>query len=337
MVSVVAGLSVARAEPNPDLDRARAQIDQVELDQALSSLSAALDRGGNDRDQLVEIYRLRGEVAVGMQKREVAVEAFVHLLALDPEAALSELVSPKIREIFDIAKAQVGTDGPLALAHEVSLDPAIKVVVRVERDTLALVKSAQVQYRTHAGVERKAIGEGQGTIAIGLADASARGARLHILDANRNRLRTIELGDLESVRRTGVTSAGGAGTVEGGAGDVRGGVDPGRRPLYRTWWLWASVSGAMLATGVGFTIARSGAKSDLDEILADDENHFFSEAEDAERRVNRYAALMGVGYGLAGAAAIAGAIFVLGGDDEGPALRPTATRDGVGMSFEVSF
>lgn len=335
--------SVAWAEPNPELDKAKSEIEMVQLDAASQSLTRALDRGGNTPEQLAEIYRLRGEVAVGRSQKDEAVAAFVQLIVVDPDAKLGELVSPKIKELFDLAKLQIGDKPPLVVSHQVDVDPAIKIHLRIERDAYAVVKSAQVQYRTADGAARKAIGEGAGTIAIALAENAVTGAVLHVLDARGNRVRSIDLGDMSvaSPNTGGVGSGSGVTAGVGGGAGLGSGSErePGEHPLYRKWWTWAAVTGAFAATGVGFTFARSSARGDLDDILANDGDHFLSDAQDARDRVNRYAAVMGIGYGLAGAAAIVGTILVLTGDAGGSAssVSPTVSGDGAGVSFEVSF
>jgi hypothetical protein len=113
---------------------------------------------------------------------------------------------------------------------------------------------------------------------------------------------------------------------------------PVKQPIYRQWWSWAAVSGVFAVSGIGFTVARADAKSDLDAILADDRDHFFSEARDAENRVNRYTAIAVVSYGFTAATAIAGAVFVLTAPDRSEVrVAPLPVRGGAALAMEVAF
>ncbi len=328
-LAIAALTAPARADGNPDLDQARQAIDRVELDRALTSLEAALARGGNAPTELAEIYRLLGEVLVGIGDPARAQDAFAHLLAVTPETELGELVSPKIREVFDAARASAPA-GYLTLSHSVNTQSALRITLVRDADPLGMVVAAEVVYRAD-GKPGKQRSEGEGALGVVLPADRVTDAVLYAVDARGNRVREIELGTLAVPRPAVAPVARGP----HGAPAER----PADRPLFRTWWPYLTLSGALAVTGVGFTVARVSAKSDLDDILADDESHFFSEAQGAEDRVNRYTAFAITGYALAAVAAAAGAVLVLTAPDgDGRAtIAPAASPAGVSLALEVSF
>src|SRR5437870_5819451 len=106
-VIVLALLVSARAfaEGNPYLGRAKEYLEELKYDKANEALDQALKFGANGPAELVQIYRMWGEVAAALGDAADAEKYFTRLLSLEPSAALPEGVSPKISAPFDAARA----------------------------------------------------------------------------------------------------------------------------------------------------------------------------------------------------------------------------------------
>src|SRR5262245_34677179 len=131
---VLVSAGTALAGDNPDLERARRLVEEVQLDEAIAALDAAVSRGGNDPERMAAIYRLLGEAAAGAGNDARATDAFARLLAIEPSATLDELVSPKLQTAFDAAAQAAPPGGYLILQHEVSGEPAVTVPLERRAD-----------------------------------------------------------------------------------------------------------------------------------------------------------------------------------------------------------
>ena len=95
------------------------------------------------------------------------------------------------------------------------------------------------------------------------------------------------------------------------------------------------------ATGFGFAARSSGR--DLDALNADSVHHDFQEAKDIEARIHRDALLANIGFGAAGAAAIASAILFVtqmhasSQERRVTTVRPVPIRGGASVTLEVPF
>lgn len=328
-IAVLAWSRLAIAGDNPDLERARELIEAVQLDEAVRALDAAVARGGNDPEQMATIYRLLGEAAAGVGDDARATDAFARLLAIEPTATLDEFSSPKLQTAFDAAAQAAPPGGYLVLEHQLSGSGAVSVTLERRADTLGMVAAAELVYTIPGGKTYRLRGDGEGAIEITLPARQVTDVVLYAVDGRGNRLRGIALGTLGSDRPEVVAPPS---------------LPPAPpQPIYRKLWAWGAVTGVFAVAGVGFTVARFSARSDLDAILADDRDHFFSEARDAENRVNRYTALTVVSYSLAAASAVAGAVLVLTAPDA-PAEPAPPVKAGVvplpggaAVSMELSF
>ena len=93
---LIASSSLAWAEEESPLVRARAALRDLKYEEVNQLLDEALRKGGNTPQQVVEIYRLHGEVLAALGRTADATLKFERLLILEPNAHLSDGVSPKI-------------------------------------------------------------------------------------------------------------------------------------------------------------------------------------------------------------------------------------------------
>jgi hypothetical protein len=92
-------------EPLALAERAYSNLD---YDAAVRNAEAALQRGGNDRRHLAQIYRLIGLSRAASGSAEAARDAFVRYLALEPESRLDRGLSPTMRAPFMEARGYWG-------------------------------------------------------------------------------------------------------------------------------------------------------------------------------------------------------------------------------------
>src|SRR5262245_5385207 len=96
--------NVAHAED--ELARARQLEGQLEYEQALAIVEAALARGGAEPARWVELHLLAGRLAAGLDRARVAEDHFARVLALRPETTLPEGTSPKLTAPLAAARAR---------------------------------------------------------------------------------------------------------------------------------------------------------------------------------------------------------------------------------------
>ena len=124
----------AFAEP-VKLGEARTALAAVQYDKARGLLVAALKEGTATPAEVAEIYRLSASTATVLGDRELAEQYYRRWLALDPSAALSSSVAPKLREPFVAAQAYIGAHGPLSVKAQ---RHAAHIAVIIEADPLAM-------------------------------------------------------------------------------------------------------------------------------------------------------------------------------------------------------
>ncbi len=105
-IGLVAGVpSSASAQPAPSsenklLQRGQSLFDDQQYEESIQTLSAALLRPSNTKDQKIAIYRLLALNYITINRKEEAESAVRGLLALEPEYALPAKESPRFRNFF---------------------------------------------------------------------------------------------------------------------------------------------------------------------------------------------------------------------------------------------
>lgn len=87
----------ARAEPVDALLLAQQAYNDVEFEKQRDEATRALEAGQNDRERLAQIYRLLGIAHAALEAPDRAKQAFMKLLAIDPDVALEHVLSPRLR------------------------------------------------------------------------------------------------------------------------------------------------------------------------------------------------------------------------------------------------
>jgi tetratricopeptide (TPR) repeat protein len=285
---------------------ARQHMDEVRFDQAFEVLDRALRAGRCRPAQLAQIYRLLGELAVGLGRTEEARDHFARLLALEPGTTLAEGTSPKITDVFAEARTRLGTHSLRIAGRADPRRPALITLV-VTDDPMRMVSGARLSYRRGDGSQRAVEGPGSQSIDLELPADAPPTVVLSALDTHGNVLREVPV-----ARTTPAVSR----------------EAPARRParrrsLWTRWWLWGSGAVAAGLAGGFFALRAGSDQQELDEIIAASDRHYFREAEALEQRARRNALMANVSFGAAAALAVTGAIFFLadrGAASDGPAI-----------------
>jgi hypothetical protein len=146
-------LALRAAEPPPQaaLERARNELKNLGYSEARPLLDAALNEGGHSREELAEIYALRGEVEAVLEGADASEREFRKLMVLDPHHAPPKRETPTFMLPFESARKWAQRAGALTIEHvPPATAPAaarFDVTVRIVSDPLAMVAGAKVLYR----------------------------------------------------------------------------------------------------------------------------------------------------------------------------------------------
>lgn len=307
MIAVLLASLASRAHADPTIESAKAAVDDSDYLTARTQLGQLIDLGGNSPEDMAEIYRLSGIVAGALGDAKVATEAFQRCLALAPKATLPPGTSPKITRPFAEAQAFWKTQEPLKIKAETSAEPpAVKLAV--VSDPLGMIARARVVASVDKGAPKTIEKPAAAEITITLPPGARIDLRVIALDEKGNRLAEVGSVDVPIV------------IVGSGVPAVRPAKPPppkkivkesprSPRPLYLKWWLWGGVAVAFAGGASYFGWETRAAKLELDELNAHSVNHAFDEAKDVERRGKRDALLTNIGFGAAGAFAVAATIL----------------------------
>ncbi len=128
------------AAPQDLVSRGKQLFEDQQYEESIQTLSAALVRPSNTREQRIEIYRLLALDYITLGRKEESEAAVRGLLALDPEYELPATESPRFRDFFTQAKQKWEADGKPGLQKESEPPPAPVTMAhaspsQVEHDT----------------------------------------------------------------------------------------------------------------------------------------------------------------------------------------------------------
>jgi hypothetical protein len=144
------GGSNAECRSNPHLARARELYDDLQYEEAATTLQRAIEYSSNCRWDLAEIYRLKAFVDAVNGERERCHRDFEIFLALSPDYEMPPDTPPKIRKCFEDAKEVAPSRRTLGLDHEAPREtqPSAPVSIKVKvTDPLRLVDQVKVYFR----------------------------------------------------------------------------------------------------------------------------------------------------------------------------------------------
>ncbi|HUS63540.1 MAG TPA: tetratricopeptide repeat protein [Kofleriaceae bacterium] len=259
------------------LEKARAEVAQLNYDGAIALFEQAEAAGNNSRETLVEIYRAVAEAHAALGRTDQAETSFRRLLALDPDVQLPAGASPKLTTPFEGASEFVKTRGPLKIECRRTSASAAEagVVLTVASDPAEMIAAGRLLDAAGATVGSDVEGKGRITLA---GDAQSCVA----LDAHRNLLAAAEVADAAPEPTTGAGTTTGTVTMQGGTSD-------GSRPLYARWWVWGGAAVLSGAVAIYYGVKLKQDRDDLDKLNEDSEMHFFEDALEIEERGDSHA------------------------------------------------
>jgi hypothetical protein len=244
--------STAHAEvDSPLVKKGLAAYGELDFQHAVDLLEQARNESLT-REEKILTYRTLGMAQVALGRHDAARTDFAHLLHVDPSYELDRTVAPKVRAIFEEAKAQVAQSGKLAPALP-SVSPALSPVAAREGKPLAV----RVDYPGGVARQMTVYYRASGTAAFSRVTVAGTAGRF---DA------TIPGGDVRApavdyhvvlLDETGASVAA-AGTI-GMPLSIAVGRTP--RPIYKRGWFWGVLGGVAaagaVATGVALGLPRS--------------------------------------------------------------------------------
>lgn len=309
MIAVLVASLASRAHAEPTLDGAKAAVDASDYLTARGQLDELVAKGDNGPEDMAEIYRLSGIVAGALGDAKAATAAFQKCLALAPKSTLPLGTSPKISRPFAEAQKFWKSQEPIKIKAETSSAPP-SVTITVVSDPLSMIARARVIAAVDKGAPKTIEKPAASEVSISLPPGARIDLRVVAIDEKGNRLAEVGSVDVPLVivgRGPAVVS-----TVPPPPKKKTAPATPrSPRPLYLKWWLWGGVAVAFAGGATYFGFETRAAKLELDDLNAHSVNHDFDEAKDVEARGKRDALLTNIGFGAAGAFAVAATILFL--------------------------
>jgi hypothetical protein len=303
------GLIEGVAWADDPLAQARKAVAESDYVAARTELAAARDAGGHSPEETAEIFRLSGIVEAALGDARASTDAFTHLLALSPKAALPAGTSPKIKRPFGAAARYFKIHAALELKIETAATPPVITLV-VASDPLGMVAKAHVVFAVDGGPERIKDVVASERTDITLPAGGRIDARVSALDDHGNHLADI------GSKEVPIVIIGEARPAPAAAAPPVTSPRPVLvhavvRPLYLRWWPYAGA--AIVFSGVAGYFAWSvhADAGELDRLNASSAQHGFDEARAIEDRGHRHALYTNLGLGAAGAFAIAAGVLYL--------------------------
>ena len=110
-MSLAVAPAAAQQRANPLIRQGQQQYDDLEFEQALQTLSAALIRAGNSASQNTTIYRLLAFTYLALSREEEAAGAYRSLLAIEPDFVPGADVAPQTRSFLERVKTAWDAEG----------------------------------------------------------------------------------------------------------------------------------------------------------------------------------------------------------------------------------
>ncbi len=237
--------------------RARAAWSELEYERVVEAANAALASADLPDTDRVEALRLLGSALVILDRTADADAAFARIFAVNPDYTLPANTSPRIRAVFDPARARWQVEeqqrlatqlGPqlaaLRLHLELPRSPrgGLPIVIGVDLADPSKVASAIILAHRRAGESYYTLATvparpGRSTLAIPgelTASRTPYTLELHVQVRHRSGV---------SLRREGEPDK--PLSIAVAAGEV-----PVATPITRRWWFWASLGVVAIGTGL---------------------------------------------------------------------------------------
>lgn len=145
------GLILLLAPGTEVLDRAEEALADFRPEDAVNLLELAKEGGPYSHEDHVRLYQQLGIAYAYLDRPEAAQAAFGTMLALDPKAAISYTLSPKVTFLFEEARREALEQEPatvdLAWPRDLTVDEPVPVDLEVVADPLGFLDRARLFYR----------------------------------------------------------------------------------------------------------------------------------------------------------------------------------------------
>ncbi len=106
------------------VQRGKSLFDDQQYEESIQTLSAALLRPNNTKQQRVDIYRLLALNYITLNRKDEAESAVRGLLALQPDYTLPSSESPRFRDFFGVVQKKWEAEGRPGIVKETEPPPA---------------------------------------------------------------------------------------------------------------------------------------------------------------------------------------------------------------------
>ncbi len=246
-----------------DMDEARQMLVRQEYDQARRALRGLLESGELGRDEVVEVYRHFAECSAALRRPREARDAFIRLLAINPEFYVASHESPLIREPFEQAQAFWQNRQPPSLRYEAPervsrTEPFVVEAIITPGDGPAILDRVTLHVRQPLGsfidietidgnaeVSTDQLSEDRESLELFLTAHDEWGNTIATLGTATHPLH-IPFGEETEVRRP-----------------------RSQRAWYQQWWFWTIVGAAVvgLAVGIPVGLVSSDGSSSCEDAL----------------------------------------------------------------------
>ena len=231
------------AQAQSEIEQAEEAYAQIDFEQTIAHANAAIEEGDRSPAEMKRLYELLGLSYAAERQEEEARDAYIRMIAMDPEAQVDTDLAPRIRSPFLEAKGYWSSRSK-GFGVEARVIPA-QHSVRVELiDPVGMATELRVLSRRHgeatAMQEQRVAAERVALVAVeALSEEGQIDYVVEVLDEHGNRI--AELGtELEPrIHGTAVLAPARTGDDEGRSDE--GGISP---------WVWI-VGGVVLAGAVG--------------------------------------------------------------------------------------
>jgi hypothetical protein len=110
--------------PQDLVTRGKTLFDDQQYEESIQTLSAALLRPNNTKQQRLDVYRLLALNYITLNRKDEAESAVRGLLALEPTYSLPASESPRFRDFFSSAQKRWEADGRPGIVKETEAPPA---------------------------------------------------------------------------------------------------------------------------------------------------------------------------------------------------------------------
>lgn len=245
------------------LEEARAMVDRQEFDEAQEALTVLLESGELGPEQLVEIYRSLAECGAALRQPNVASDAYIRLLVIQPDFYVASSASPLLRDPFEQALAHWNEHERPMFRYQPpqSIDGNDPFVISLDLDQASsppILATARLHYRGGDSGFFSTVEMENGRVELDpehFEDTDQIDIYLSAHDSYGNVVARI--GSPEEPIAIAVGEASTTTTPDNTNGGRRV-----RRPVYQQWWFWTIIGTAVVGLAVGLPVGLTRSTPD---------------------------------------------------------------------------